>query len=154
MLGKSVAIASRISSFKTISSSIPAYIGQRFEIPCEDVGRVMRLCISGFALVSAGMGVAPMTISPFARWLISTYDWRIAMLTTALLVRRPPAVAAIVRPGTAGEGSGISAAQALRSPQFLVSRSHVLRVLCGALRTDLSHGELRHLLRRARDGSG
>jgi MFS family permease len=83
------------------------------------------------SLVSAGMGVAPMTISPFARWLISTYDWRIAMLTigilawtlllpTALLVRRPPAAAAIARPGTAGEGSGISAAQALRSPQFLV----------------------------------
>src|SRR5215470_5474914 len=55
------------------------------------------------SLVSAGMGVAPMTISPFARWLISTYDWRTAMLTigflawslllpAALLVRRPPAV--------------------------------------------------------------
>src|SRR5207248_6620188 len=52
------------------------------------------------SLVSAGMGVAPMTISPFARWLISTYDWRVAMLTigiaawfllvpAALLVRRP-----------------------------------------------------------------
>ena len=54
------------------------------------------------SLVSAGMGVAPMTISPFARWLITTYDWRTAMLTigilawvllipAALLVRRPPA---------------------------------------------------------------
>jgi hypothetical protein len=32
-----------------------------------------------------GMGVAPMTISPFARWLISTYDWRIAMLTIGIL---------------------------------------------------------------------
>ena len=28
------------------------------------------------SLVSAGMGVAPMTISPFAGWLITTYDWR------------------------------------------------------------------------------
>jgi len=28
------------------------------------------------SLVSAGMGIAPMTISPTARWLISTYDWR------------------------------------------------------------------------------
>ena len=56
------------------------------------------------SLVSAGMGVAPMTISPFARWLISTYDWRIAMLTigiaawillipAALLVRQPPKAA-------------------------------------------------------------
>ena len=52
------------------------------------------------SLVSAGMGVAPMTISPFARWLISAYDWRVAMMTigiaawillvpAALLVRRP-----------------------------------------------------------------
>src|ERR1043166_7935889 len=57
------------------------------------------------ALVSAGMGVAPMTVSPFARWLISSYDWRTAQLTigiaawlllvpAALLVRRPPAAAA------------------------------------------------------------
>jgi MFS family permease len=84
------------------------------------------------SLVSAGMGVAPMTISPFARWLISTYDWRIAMLTigilawtlllpAALLVRRPPA------PAASGPGSGAStdaasasALRAFRSPQFLV----------------------------------
>jgi Sugar phosphate permease len=57
------------------------------------------------SLVSAGMGVAPMTISPFARWLISTYDWRFAMMTVgivawvllipaSLLVRRPPVAAA------------------------------------------------------------
>ncbi len=31
------------------------------------------------SLVSAGMGVAPMTISPFAGWLLTTYDWRTAM---------------------------------------------------------------------------
>jgi MFS family permease len=84
------------------------------------------------SLVSAGMGVAPMTISPFARWLISTYDWRIAMLTigilawtlllpAALLVRRPPAQASTsAATGLGADGVGISAAQALRSPQFLV----------------------------------
>src|SRR6266566_7594628 len=37
------------------------------------------------SLVSAGMGVAPMTISPFAGWLISTYDWRTAQLVIAIL---------------------------------------------------------------------
>jgi MFS family permease len=84
------------------------------------------------SLVSAGMGVAPMTISPFARWLISTYDWRTAMLVigllawalllpAALLVRRPPAAAAHAGVGSALAGrTGISAARALRSPQFLV----------------------------------
>jgi MFS family permease len=87
------------------------------------------------SLVSAGMGVAPMTISPFARWLISTYDWRTAMLTigilawslllpAALLVRRPPAVVATSSVGASSgftaHSVGMSAAQALRSPQFLV----------------------------------
>jgi MFS family permease len=86
------------------------------------------------SLVSAGMGVAPMTISPFARWLISNYDWRVAMATigiaawillipAALLVRKPPvassAGAASARAGEAG-GAGMSATQALRSPQFAV----------------------------------
>jgi MFS family permease len=82
------------------------------------------------SLVSAGMGVAPMTISPFARWLISTYDWRTAMLTigvlawtlllpAALLIRRPPVSVAAGAPGDA-PGSGMTVAQALRSPQFLV----------------------------------
>jgi MFS family permease len=84
------------------------------------------------SLVSAGMGVAPMTISPFAGWLISAYDWRTAMLTigivawtlllpAALLVRRPPAAATTgAAPGIFADGTGMSAAQALRSPQFLV----------------------------------
>jgi len=87
------------------------------------------------SLVSAGMGVAPMTISPLARWLISTYDWRTAMLAigllawalllpAALLVRRPPASAATAAAGAASGlaagRAGISVAQALRSPQFLV----------------------------------
>jgi MFS family permease len=82
------------------------------------------------SLVSAGMGVAPMTISPFARWLISTYDWRFAMMTVgilawallvpaALLVRRPPVTAASGARAAATEPS-MSAAGALRSPQFAV----------------------------------
>jgi MFS family permease len=86
------------------------------------------------SLVSAGMGVAPMTISPFARWLISTYDWRTAMLIiglvawalllpAALLVRRPPAPAAAAHADAGSDladRNGISAGRALRSPQFLV----------------------------------
>ncbi|MEQ1404104.1 MFS transporter [Neorhizobium sp. Rsf11] len=86
------------------------------------------------SLVSAGMGVAPMTISPFARWLITYYDdWRMAMfligvgawvllLPAALLVRNPPAVAAApsAHPETGAEGSGIPLSKILRSPQFLV----------------------------------
>lgn len=38
------------------------------------------------SLVSAGIGVAPMTISPLAAWLLTTHDWRSAELTIGLLV--------------------------------------------------------------------
>ncbi|RUU89752.1 MULTISPECIES: MFS transporter [unclassified Mesorhizobium] len=84
------------------------------------------------SLVSAGMGVAPMTISPFARWLISAYDWRTAMfdigitawvllLPVVLLVRQPPKPV-LVDTGSApvAEGAGLTVGQALRSPQFIV----------------------------------
>jgi MFS family permease len=84
------------------------------------------------SLVSAGMGVAPMTISPFARWLISAYDWRTAMfdigitawmllLPAVLLVRQPPKPAtADAASASAAEGTGLTVGQALRSPQFIV----------------------------------
>jgi MFS family permease len=83
------------------------------------------------SLVSAGMGVAPMTVSPFARWLISAYDWRVAMMTVgiaawillipaALLVRRPAAAANRAGATAAAEFSGMPASQAFRSPQFVV----------------------------------
>ena len=83
------------------------------------------------SLVSAGMGMAPMTISPFASWLMSTYDWRTAQLSIAVLagvllipaaflVRRAPVVPGAA-PGVAVAGdSGITVGQALRSPQFMV----------------------------------
>jgi MFS family permease len=84
------------------------------------------------SLVSAGMGVAPMTISPFARWLISNYDWRVAMMTigiaawvllipAALLVRPPPVAANDdAANAVSAEPASMSAARALRSPQFVV----------------------------------
>jgi MFS family permease len=88
------------------------------------------------SLVSAGMGVAPMTISPFARWLISTYDWRTAMMTigilawallipAALVVRRAPSLAAAAPAGPAAATSAVamSAGEAFRSPQFIVLAS-------------------------------
>jgi MFS family permease len=85
------------------------------------------------SLVSAGMGVAPLTISPFAGWLITTYDWRTAQLCIAILawvvlvpvaflVRRPPST--VVRAGAASDSvagdPGMTVGQALRSPQFIV----------------------------------
>src|SRR5256885_12139930 len=83
------------------------------------------------ALVSAGMGVSPLTVAPFASWLITTYDWRTAMLVIGIvalallipasfLVRQPP------QPSTpaAAYGSDVpdgqwTVARALKTPQFI-----------------------------------
>jgi len=84
------------------------------------------------SLVSAGMGMAPMTMSPLAAWLVSHHDWRTSMqilsvvvagimIPVSLLVRRPPALE--VQPSRsegAEKGAEMSLAQALRSPQFVI----------------------------------
>ena len=84
------------------------------------------------SLVSAGMGVAPMTISPLARWLITASDWRTAMLLIGILawvllipaaffVRRPPvAEPDAAEGGTAAEPAGLTVREAFGTPQFLV----------------------------------
>lgn len=85
------------------------------------------------SLVSAGMGMAPMTMAPLAAWLVSNHDWRTSMqivalvvgaimIPASLLVRRPPALAQ-ASAAPSGEGSAaaeMSMGEALRSPQFLV----------------------------------
>jgi MFS family permease len=83
------------------------------------------------ALVSAGMGIGAMALSPLARWLITEYDWRTAMfalgglswlliIPAALLVRKPPALPqAAGAPANAGAGGReFTVAQALCTPQF------------------------------------
>ena len=84
------------------------------------------------SLVSAGMGMAPLTISPFASWLITHHGWRAAMfyigllawvvvIPAALFVRRPPVVGhAPARSVSAHEDRGITVGKALTSPQFLI----------------------------------
>jgi MFS family permease len=82
------------------------------------------------ALVSAGMGVAPLTIAPSASWLITAYDWRTAMfvigiaawallIPTCFLVRPAPQRAEDAAAKTADVPEiEWTAAQALRTPQF------------------------------------
>jgi MFS family permease len=97
------------------------------------------------SLVSAGMGVAPMTVAPIAAHLVSTYDWRFAqlliglsvwvlLLPAAFLVRRAPDLArdGVVRDdlvdGDLVDGRAqrrapapqMTARAALTSPQFAV----------------------------------
>src|SRR5262249_7009823 len=85
------------------------------------------------SLVSAGMGMAPMTMSPLVAWLVTSHDWRTTMqilsvvvaaimIPVSLFVRRPPALAgsAAAAPGNAGPQLEMSRAEALRSPQFII----------------------------------
>ena len=85
------------------------------------------------SLVSAGMGMAPMTMSPFAAWLISQYDWRTAFLLIAAVVASlmiPAAMFVAAPPGAGQPGlrhrnrparmPDMSVAAALRSPQFII----------------------------------
>ncbi|KEQ03490.1 MFS transporter [Pseudorhizobium pelagicum] len=85
------------------------------------------------SLVSAGMGMAPMTVSPFAAWLVSNYDWRfsllaiaglaaITMIPLALLIRRPPALPEEERSPmpTTGARAPMSVGAALTSSPFIV----------------------------------
>ncbi len=83
------------------------------------------------SLVSAGMGMAPLTVSPLASWLITANGWRPAMfyigvlawallIPAALGVRRPPVVAAASEQGTPVRANKTSVGEALTSPQFLV----------------------------------
>ena len=85
------------------------------------------------SLVSAGMGMAPLTMSPLAAWLVSIYDWRtslqiiaalvaVVMIPAALLVRPPPALAAENSGALLDEEpqSAMTLQQVIRSPQFIV----------------------------------
>lgn len=138
LLGLSLVVASRANSLLTFQLSYGVIVGlaaSAFFAPMIalttawfDTNRSLAV-----SLVSAGMGVAPMTISPFARWLITAYDWRTAMfdigvmawvllLPAVFLVRQPPAAVAASdgSPAPAADDPGMSVGQALRSPQFIV----------------------------------
>jgi MFS family permease len=102
----------------------------------------MMACVTGWfdtqrslavSLVSAGMGMAPMTMSPLAAWLVTVYDWRTSMLIiagiaaaimipTALLVRTPPPVAEDEAEisGETGSQSAMTIGEAVRSRPFVV----------------------------------
>jgi MFS family permease len=85
------------------------------------------------SLVSAGMGMAPMTMSPLAAWLVTIFDWRTSLLIIAglvaavmipisLLVRTPPALEAghAVASLDAEPQSEMSVGEAIKTPQFII----------------------------------
>src|SRR5258706_176165 len=82
------------------------------------------------SLVSAGVGIAPMTVSPFAAWLLQNGDWRSAQLTIgiaawallipAALFVRPAPVAAQAGSADVAAGPRMGVKEALTSMPFVV----------------------------------
>ncbi len=133
LLAAALAIASRTTSLLAFQLLFGILAGGA----CAAIFAPMMACVTGWfetqrslavSLVSAGMGMAPMTMAPLAAWLVTHYDWRTAlliiagivaavMIPVAFLVRRPPAPLA----GLAVDaGPEMSRSEALRSPQFLI----------------------------------
>ncbi len=137
ILAVSLALASRTTSLLAFQLTFGLFIGGSISA----IFAPMMACVTGWfdthrslavSLVSAGMGMAPMTMSPLAAWLVSNHDWRTSMLIiagvaaavmipAALLVRRPPALDRADAAALAGEAnSGMTVGDALRSPQFII----------------------------------
>jgi MFS family permease len=137
ILAVSLALASRTTSLITFQLTFGLLIGGSISA----IFAPMMACVTGWfdthrslavSLVSAGMGIAPMTMSPLAAWLVSFYDWRTSMLIiaavvaalmipVAFLVRRPPALESTGAVAAEdGVNSAMSVGQALRSPQFII----------------------------------
>lgn len=138
ILGLALVLASRATSqlqFQLTFGVLVGFSAAAFFAPmiATTMGWFQKNASLAVSLVSVGIGVAPMTISPLARWLTTTYDWRFAMLVigigawalllpASLLVRSPPAQAGSAGPitGAARDDLSSSAWQAFRSPQFIV----------------------------------
>src|SRR3954468_11547683 len=137
VIAASLALASRATSLVEFQLLFGLLIGAA----TAAIFAPMMACVTGWfdthrslavSLVSAGMGMAPMTMSPLAAWLVSIHDWRTSMLIiagvvaavmipAALLVRRPPALQNRNAAAVPGDGdNGMSVSQALKSPQFII----------------------------------
>jgi MFS family permease len=135
-LAVSVALASQATSLLAFQLIFGLLIGAS----AAAIIVPMMACVTGWfetqrslavSLVSAGMGMAPMTMAPLAAWLVSTLSWRTTleilaviaaclMIPAALLVRRPPALVGVTAAADTEPHSSMSVGEALRSPQFIV----------------------------------
>jgi len=136
LLGLASVLASRASSLLAFQATFGILIGVAAGaffapiIAATSVSFDKRRGLA-IALVSAGMGVAPMTIAPLAGWLVTLIGWRqtmqgigvgtwVLLLPFVYFIRAVP-VAAATAPGTpAGDTASMSAKDALRSRAFIV----------------------------------
>jgi MFS family permease len=138
LLAASLALASRATSLAEFQLIFGLAVG----CATAAIFAPMMACVTGWfdthrslavSLVSAGIGMAPIVMSPLAARLVSIYDWRTSLLIIAalaavlmipvtLLVRPPPALESANAAASLGgqPDSEMSLAQALRSPQFII----------------------------------
>jgi MFS family permease len=138
ILAASLALASRATSLIEFQLVFGLLVGGA----TAAIFAPMMACVTGWfdthrslavSLVSAGMGMAPITMSPLAARLITHHDWRTSlqiiaalvaalMIPVALLVRRPPALEGgnAAASSDAEPQSAMTSRQALRSPQFII----------------------------------
>ncbi len=138
VIAASLALASRATSLIEFQLLFGLLVGAA----TAAIFAPMMACVTGWfdnhrslavSLVSAGMGMAPLTMSPLVAWLVSIHDWRtsmqivaaivaVIMIPVSLLVRRAPSLAAANTPAAEAGATQpeMSLAQALRSPQFVI----------------------------------
>jgi MFS family permease len=136
LLGTGLVLASQATSLLAfqlayglfLGAAVGAFFAPMMATASAWFDRQRALAVS---LVSAGLGMAPVTVAPFAQWLLSGHDWRTAqlviglvalvvLLPAALLLRRPPAMTLAATAAASAAGQGFTARQALGSRQFLV----------------------------------
>lgn len=116
-----------------IGAAVGAFFAPMMALASAWFDRNRGLAVS---LVSAGLGMAPLTVAPLAQWLLSHHDWRTAqlviglgawalLLPAALLLRRPPS-AMVPSAAIGGQGGVFTARRALGTRQFLVLASTFL----------------------------
>jgi MFS family permease len=138
VIAASLALASRATSLIEFQLLFGLMVGSA----TAAIFAPMMACVTGWfdtnrslavSLVSAGMGMAPLTMSPLVAWLVSNHDWRtsmqivagivaVIMIPTSLLVRRAPALANANAPASEIDAAPaeMSLSQAVRSPQFVI----------------------------------
>ncbi len=135
VLGLGLVLASRASSVEEFQFFYGVLVGAGggaifAPLMATVAGWFVRHRSLAVSLVSAGMGVAPMTVAPIAAVLVTKYDWRfsqlligltvwVLLLPAAFLIRRAPGLTA-AGGGRRAEEPRMSVRAALTSPQFAV----------------------------------
>ncbi|GAB3105157.1 MFS transporter [Lysobacter terrae] len=134
LLGLACVLASRAGSLLQFQLSYGVLIGvaaASFFAPVISTTAALfeRRRNLAISLVSAGVGVAPLTLSPLVAWLVTHYDWRTTLLIVGVLAwaltlpavwfvpATPPSHA---HGGEVADTQGMSVGQALSSRPFVI----------------------------------